>query len=131
MIGLRRAVVGGSNAALNAARSASRRARAVRTSESRETPVYEYEVVPVVITRGAGEAQAGSEWETLRQGLNEHGRMGFRVVAVSNGVEGRAVIMEREVGDGRGGEARGAVTAASQSVSEAAEEITRESARDA
>jgi hypothetical protein len=62
-----------------------------------EVGVFEYEVVPVMITRGAGESEAGNQWGTLRAGLNERGRLGFRVVAVSEGAEGRAVIMEREV----------------------------------
>jgi hypothetical protein len=59
--------------------------------------VFQYEVVPIMLTRGADESEAGQQWATLRAGLNERGRMGFRVVAVSDGPEGRAVIMERQV----------------------------------
>jgi hypothetical protein len=87
--------------------------------------MYQYEVVPVMVTGGVGGAEAGSEWATLRAGLNERGRLGFRVVAVSEGPEGRAVIMERAVGEDSA--SRGA-TASARSVSQAAEEITRESA---
>jgi hypothetical protein len=86
--------------------------------------MYQYEVVPV--TAGAeGGSDSGSQWATLRAGLNERGRLGFRVVAVTEGHEGRAIIMEREVEDE--GATRGAA-ARYQSVSEAAEDITRESA---
>ena len=59
--------------------------------------VFQYEVVPIMLTRGADQSEAGQQWATLRAGLNERGRMGFRVVAVSDGPEGRAVIMERQV----------------------------------
>jgi hypothetical protein len=59
--------------------------------------MYQYEVVPIMISGGTGGAGAGNEWSTLRAGLNERGRVGFRVVAVTGGAEGRAVIMEREV----------------------------------
>jgi hypothetical protein len=86
--------------------------------------MYQYEVVPVMLTRGAGASEAGGEWATLRAGLNERGRVGFRVVAVSDGAEGRAIIMEREVDD----DAASAARAASRTVSEAADDITRESA---
>lgn len=86
--------------------------------------MFQYEVVPVMLTRGAGQSEAGNEWATLRAGLNERARVGFRVVAVSDGVEGRAIIMEREVEDDR----TEAALTASQTVSEAAEDITRESA---
>jgi hypothetical protein len=57
--------------------------------------MFEYEVVPVVVTRGAGGNAAGEEWAALGEGLNELGRKGFRVVSVTDGPEGRAVIMER------------------------------------
>jgi hypothetical protein len=86
--------------------------------------MFQYEVVPVMLTRGAGESEAGSEWAMLRTGLNERGRLGFRVVAVSDGAEGRAIIMEREVDD----DATSATLTASRTVSEAADDITRESA---
>jgi hypothetical protein len=86
--------------------------------------VFQYEVVPVMLTRGAGESEAGSQCATLRAGLNERGRVGFRVVAVSDGAEGRAIIMEREVEDA----ATSAALTASRTVSEGAEDITRESA---
>lgn len=86
--------------------------------------MFQYEVVPVMLTRGAGESEAGGEWATLRAGLNERGRVGFRVVAVSDGAEGRAIIMEREVDD----DASPAARSASRTVSEAADDITRESA---
>lgn len=87
--------------------------------------MYQYEVVPVMITRGAGESELGNQWATLRAGLNERGRLGFRVVAVSEGSEGRAIIMEREVDDDH---TPRRAAAAPHSVSDAAEEITRESA---
>lgn len=87
--------------------------------------MYQYEVVPVMITRGAGESELGNQWATLRAGLNERGRLGFRVVAVSEGSEGRAIIMEREVDDH---DSPRRAAAAARSVSDAAEEITRESA---
>ena len=86
--------------------------------------MFEYEVVPVLITRGAGESEAGGQWAKVRAGLNELGRVGFRVVAVSEGAEGRAVIMERQIADRAGGEE----LATAASVTEAAEEITFESA---
>ncbi|HKV67866.1 MAG TPA: hypothetical protein VJN72_07240 [Gaiellales bacterium] len=86
--------------------------------------MFEYEVVPVLITRGAGESEAGDQWAKVRAGLNELGRVGFRVVAVSEGAEGRAVIMERQIVDRPGGEELATAT----SVTEAAEEITFESA---
>ena len=85
--------------------------------------MFQYEVVPVMLTRGASETEAGGEWATLRAGLNERGRVGFRVVAVSDGAEGRAIIMEREVED----DAAPAPRSASRTVSEAADDITRES----
>ncbi|MGN6377664.1 MAG: hypothetical protein ACTHNU_01805 [Gaiellales bacterium] len=66
--------------------------------------MYQYEVVPVMITRGAGESELGSQWEALRAGLNDRGRLGFRVVAVSEGAEGRAIIMERKVNEDQNGE---------------------------
>jgi hypothetical protein len=87
--------------------------------------VFQYEVVPIMLTRGADESEAGQQWATLRAGLNERGRMGFRVVAVSDGPEGRAVIMERRV-DGDS-ESR-SVSAEARTVSEAADDIARTSA---
>lgn len=82
--------------------------------------VFQYEVVPIMLTRGADQSEAGQQWATLREGLNERGRMGFRVVAVSDGPEGRAVIMERRVdGDPESQQ----VSAASRTVSEAADDI--------
>lgn len=86
--------------------------------------MFEYEVVPVLITRGAGVSEAGDQWAKVRAGLNELGRVGFRVVAVSEGAEGRAVIMERQIADRPDGEE----VAAAASVTEVAEEITLESA---
>jgi hypothetical protein len=86
--------------------------------------MFEYEIVPVLITRGAGESEAGDQWAKVRTELNELGRAGFRVVAVSEGAEGRAVIMERQIVD----HSSGAELATSASVTEAAEEITFESA---
>jgi hypothetical protein len=86
--------------------------------------MFEYEIVPVLITRGAGESEAGDQWAKVRAGLNELGRAGFRVVAVSEGAEGRAVIMERQVADRPDGEE----VATAAAVTEAAEEITLESA---
>ena len=77
-----------------------------------------------MITRGADPSETGNEWATLRAGLNERGRVGFRVVAVSEGTEGRAIIMEREVTREHGPES---AKAATRTVSEAAEAITRES----
>ncbi len=62
--------------------------------------MFEYEVAPVVVTRGAGRNAAGEEWAALREGLNARGREGFRVIAVSDGAEGRAIIMERPLGSG-------------------------------
>lgn len=87
----------------------------------REFRVFEYDVVPLAVTRGAGAAESGQEWDDLRAALNERGSRGFRVVAVTDGPEGRAVIMEREVDAGE---------ADPQSVTEAAEDITWESSRD-
>jgi hypothetical protein len=89
----------------------------------RDLAMFEYEVVPVLITRGANGAAAGEEWQNLRTTLNQHGRRGFRVVVVTDGPEGRAVIMERrhdQTTPPRG-----------LSVSQAAEQITWESARGA
>ena len=86
--------------------------------------MFEYEIVPVLITRGAGESESGGQWAKVRAELNELGRVGFRVVAVSEGAEGRAVIMERQIVDRPGGEE----SATAASVTEAAEEITFESA---
>lgn len=86
--------------------------------------VFQYEVVPIMLTRGADQSEAGQQWATLRAGLNERGRMGFRVVAVSDGPEGRAVIMERQVD----GDPESQVSAASRTVSEAADDIALSSA---
>jgi hypothetical protein len=83
--------------------------------------MFEYEVVPVQVTRGAAGRVADEEWAALRSELNERGRNGFRVVAVSDGAEGRAIIMERPLDEALAAE----LTAVS--VAEAAEEITRES----
>jgi hypothetical protein len=87
----------------------------------REFRVFEYDVVPIAVTRGAGAAESGQEWDHLRAALNERGSRGFRVVAVTDGPEGRAVIMEREVDAGE---------AAPRSVTQVAENITWESSRD-
>lgn len=85
--------------------------------------MFEYEVVPVVITRGASGAAADEEWEKLRATLNRFGTRGYRVVAVTEGQEGRAIIMERSTDSaGRKGQAQ-------LSVSQAAEKITWESSR--
>jgi hypothetical protein len=86
----------------------------------REFRVFEYEVVPLSVTRGAGDAEAEEQWDTLRDALNSRGRRGFRVVAVTDGPEGRAVVMEREVDAG---------DAEPQTMTQAAEDITWESAR--
>lgn len=82
---------------------------------------FEYEVVPLLITRGASGAAADEEWQNLRTTLNQHGRRGFRVVTVTDGPEGRAVIMERRHDE--------TTTPRRLSVSQAAEQITWESAR--
>jgi hypothetical protein len=84
--------------------------------------MFEYEVIPVQVTRGAAGRVADEEWAALRSELNERGRKGFRVVAVSDGAEGRAIIMERPLKEALAAEELTAV-----SVAEAAEEITRES----
>ena len=60
-------------------------------------PVFEYEVVPVAMTRGARGSEADEEWAAVRAGLNELGRRGYRVVAVTDGAEGRAILMERRL----------------------------------
>jgi hypothetical protein len=86
----------------------------------REFRVFEYDVVPLAVTRGAGQAESGQEWDDLRAGLNERGSRGFRVVAVTDGPEGRAVIMEREVDAGE---------PHTQSITQAAEDITFASSR--
>jgi hypothetical protein len=83
--------------------------------------VFEYDVVPLEVTRGAGAAESGHEWGELRAALTERGSRGFRVVAVTDGPEGRAVIMEREVDAGM---------TEPQSVTQAAEDITWETSRD-
>jgi hypothetical protein len=83
--------------------------------------VFEYEVVPVAVTRGAGATESGQEWDDLRSALNQHGSRGFRVVAVTDGPEGRAVVMEREIDAGE---------AEQQTVTEAAEDITWETSRE-
>ena len=89
--------------------------------------MFQYEVVPMMIGDGPTGSDAGQGWATLRAGLNERGRLGFRVVAVSDGAHGGAVIMEREVDEDA--DPRRA-TAASRSVSQAADDITRDSAQD-
>ena len=87
--------------------------------------MFEYDVVPFVITRGAGGSEADQEWASLRAGLNRAGRLGFRVVAVTEGQEGRAIIMQRQVGmDDRG------QLAEVGSVSQAAEDITWDASRE-
>ena len=86
----------------------------------REFRGFEYDVVALTVTRGVGEAAAGREWPALRVALNQRGRRGFRVVTVTDGVEGRAVIMEREAN---------AEEAEPQSTTQAAEDITWESSR--
>lgn len=83
--------------------------------------MFEYDVVRLLVTRGAGAAESGQEWDDLRDALNRSGSRGFRVVAVTDGPEGRAVIMEREVDAGEAGP---------RSVTHAAEDITWESSRD-
>jgi hypothetical protein len=87
----------------------------------REFRVFEYEVVPLTVTRAAGDAESEQQWDTLRAALNLRGRRGFRVVAVTDGPEGRAVVMEREV-EGSDVEP--------QTMTQAAEDITWESARE-
>jgi hypothetical protein len=89
----------------------------------REVAMFEYEVVPILITRGASGAAAEEEWQNLRTTLTQHGRRGFRVVAVTDGPEGRAVIMERRHDE--------ATPPRELSVSQGAEQITWESARGA
>jgi hypothetical protein len=86
----------------------------------REFRVFEYDVVPLAVTRGAGATESGQEWDDLRVALNQRGHRGFRVVAVTDGPEGRA-IMEREIDAGE---------AEPRSVTQAAENITWESSRD-
>lgn len=87
--------------------------------------MFEYDVVPFVITRGAGGSEADQEWASLRAGLNRRGRLGFRVVAVTEGQEGRAIIMQRQVSMAdRGG------LAEVGSVSQAAEDITWDASRE-
>jgi hypothetical protein len=83
--------------------------------------VFEYEVVPLAVTRGAGVTESGQEWDDLRDALNQRGSRGFRVVAVTDGPEGRAVVMEREIDPGE---------AEPHSVTQAAEEITWETSRE-
>jgi hypothetical protein len=87
----------------------------------RQFRVFEYDVVPLAVTRGAGVAESGQEWDDLRAALNQRGQRGFRVVAVTDGPEGRAVIMEREIDPGE---------AEPRSITQAAETITWESSRD-
>ena len=83
--------------------------------------MFDYDVVPLAVTRGAGAAESGQEWDHLGTALNQRGSRGFRVVAVTDGPEGRAVIMEREIDAGE---------AQQRTVTQAAEDITRESSRD-
>jgi uncharacterized protein DUF4177 len=85
--------------------------------------MYEYEIVPVLVTRGAGGATAKDEWRELQETLNRYGRLGFRVVAVTEGQEGRAVIMERRQDPD--------TPPFESSVAQAAADITLESSRDA
>ena len=62
-------------------------------------------------------------WATVRAALNELGRSGYRVVAVTDGAEGRAILMERR------SEEPTKTTVSSEEASalfEAAEEITRD-----
>lgn len=87
----------------------------------REFRVFEYDVVPVLVTRGAGAAESGQEWNDFRVTLNERANRGFRVVAVTDGLEGRAVILEREVDAGE---------PVPRSPTQAAEEINWKSTRD-
>jgi hypothetical protein len=94
----------------------------LKWSVDERVEMFEYEVVPVQVTRGAAGGVADEEWAALRSELNERGRKGFRVVAVSDGAEGRAIIMERPLDEALAAEELTAV-----SVAEAAEEITRES----
>ncbi len=87
----------------------------------REFRVFEYDVVPLEVTRGAGAAESGEEWNDLRAALNRRGSRGFRVVAVTDGPEGGAAIMEREIDAGE---------AEPRSATQAAEDITWETSRD-
>lgn len=82
--------------------------------------MFEYELVPVAMTRGAAAQEAEQQWASVRAALNQRGRHGFRVVGVTEGAEGRAIIMEREMESTEGNE---------QSVSQAAEDITWQSSR--
>jgi hypothetical protein len=88
----------------------------------REYRVFEYELVPVAMTRGAGVQEAEEQWSSIRAALNQRGRHGFRVVGITDGAEGRAIIMEREMESTEGND---------RSVSQAAEDITWESSRPA
>lgn len=81
---------------------------------------FQYEVVPVVMTRGAGGNEAEQQSTAIRAALDQRGRHGFRVVAVTDGAEGRAIIMEREIDS---------ADSESQSAAQVAEEITWESSR--
>lgn len=74
--------------------------------------MFEYQVVPIVLTRGAGGTMAMDEWRDLQAALNDRGQHGFRVVAVTDGQEGRAVIMERPTGGGERPRQRSASRAA-------------------
>jgi hypothetical protein len=88
--------------------------------------MFEYEVVPVALIAGAG-GELEPDWAALRAALNRRAAEGFRVVAVSDGEHGSAVLMERE---GRGERSDVVAVAEVESVAEAAEEITRRSARE-
>ena len=88
--------------------------------------MFEYEVVSVMLTRGAGGSEASGEWERVRAALNERGRLGYRVVAVTDGPEGRAIIMERR-SDTQSVEEAVAVAEVA-AISQEAEAITREAA---
>src|SRR5438067_8917913 len=69
----------------------------MRSRGTKGVCVFQHDVIPVLITRGAGGAEAGEEWAALRDGLNRCGRAGFRIVAVTEGPQGRAVIMNVSV----------------------------------
>ena len=88
--------------------------------------MFEYEVVPVTLVAGpSGELEP--DWAALRAALNRRAGEGFRVVGVTDGERGSAVLMERE---GRREGSDVVAVAEVESVAEAAEEITRRSARE-
>ena len=89
--------------------------------------MYEYEIVPVTLLPAEPGAAPAADWESLRGALNEHAAAGYRVVAVTDGEGGSAIVMERDTRR----QARDVVAVAEvESVAEAAEEITRQSATD-